>query len=274
VRWLESLAAEAPSLDAYLREIARFPELTGAEERQLSERAQRRDDEAVAQLAASQLGLVLRYAQKYRHLGVSLVDLVHDGNLALVEAARRFRAERHGRFAAYALWWVRQGILHRLAQVPAGAELLDPDARAAHLSPALRAIVEHAFGAGPSGEPRRDLTHPDERRRLHDAWRRPRERDPLEDDTLDLDDIGALLIDEGEDAVRSALASDLNLSLLELEPKERRTLELRLGLIDGEPRSVDQIGDRLRISPARVERLSARAVRKLRRQRSVRSSLN
>ena len=87
MRWLESLAAEAPSLDAYLREIARFPELTGAEERRLSERARRRDDDAVAQLAASQLGLVLRYAQKYRHLGVSLVDL-HSKNGTWVGGAR------------------------------------------------------------------------------------------------------------------------------------------------------------------------------------------
>ncbi len=74
--------------------------------------------------------------------------------------------------------------------------------------------------------------------------------------------------------MRLALVSDLEASLLELEPKERRVLELRLGLIDGEPRSLDQVGDRLRVSPARAERLSAQAVRKLRRQRSVRSSLN
>ena len=274
MRWLETLAAEAPSLDAYLREIARFPELTGAEERQLAERVQRRDDDAVARLAASQLQLVLRYAQKYRHLGVSLVDLVHDGNLALVDAARRFSPDRHGRFAGSALWWVRQGILHRLSQVPFGAPSLDAEARVACLSPALRAIVEHACGAGPSGEPRRDVTHPDERRRLHDAWRRTPVLEHLDDEALDLDDIGSLLIDEGEDAVRTALASDLNLALLELDPQERRALELRLGLIDGEPRSVDQTGDRLRMSAARVERLSARAIQKLRRQRAVRSSLN
>jgi hypothetical protein len=72
VRWLESLAAEAVSLDAYLREIARFPELTGTEERHLSERVQRRDDDALARLVASQLALVLRYAQQYQYLGVPL----------------------------------------------------------------------------------------------------------------------------------------------------------------------------------------------------------
>jgi DNA-directed RNA polymerase sigma subunit (sigma70/sigma32) len=96
----------------------------------------------------------------------------------------------------------------------------------------------------------------------------------LDEDELDLDDVGALLIDEGEESVREALASDLGLSLLELEPKERQALELRLGLVDGEPRTVNQTGDRLRISAARVEHLSARAVQKLRRQRSVRSPLN
>jgi RNA polymerase primary sigma factor len=270
VRWLESLAAEATSLDAYLREIARFPELTGAEERQLVERVQRRDDDALAQLAGSQLGLVLRYAQKYRLLGVPLADLVHDGNLALVDAARRFDPERHGRFAAYALWWVRQGILYRLSQLPPGANSVDADARAAYLAAALRAVVEHACGTGPAG----DAARGDERRGLAEPWRMTPEIERIDDEELDLDDIGSLLIDEGEDAVRLALASDLGLSLLELEPKERRALEMRLGLVDGEPRSVDQIGDRLRISPARVERLSARAVQKLRRQRSVRSSLN
>jgi RNA polymerase primary sigma factor len=274
VRWLESLAAEARSLDAYLREIARFPELTVTEERRLAERVRRRDEDAVAQLAASQLGLVLRYAQKYRHLGVSLVDLVHDGNLALLDAARRFHPDRHGRFASYALWWVRQGVLHRLSQVPFGAQSLDADARAACLSPALRVIVEHACGTGSAGEPRREATHADEPRHLHESWRRASVPDRIDDETLDLDDIGSLLIDDGEDTVRAALASDLNLSLLELDPQERRALELRLGLIDGEPRSVDQTGDRLRMSPARVERLSARAIQKLRRRRSVRSPLN
>jgi RNA polymerase primary sigma factor len=270
VRWLESLAAEATSLDAYRREIARFPELTRAEERQLAERVQRREDEALAQLAGSQLRLVLRYAQKYRLLGVPLADLVHDGNLALVDAARRFDPERHGDFAAYALWWVRQAILYRLSQQPPVASAIDAEARAAYLAPALRAVVEHACGTGPANEAR----CADERPGLPEPWRMTPELERLDEDELDLDDVGSLLIEEGEDAVRLALASDLGLSLLELEPKERRALELRLGLIDGEPRSVDQIGARLRISVARVEKLSARAVQKLRRQRSIRSPLN
>lgn len=270
MRWLESLAADATSLDAYLREIARFPPLTGSEERHLSSRIQARDEEALARLAGSQLGLVVHYAQKYQQLGVPLADLVHDGNLALVDAARRFNPERDGRFAAYALWWVRQGIFHRLSLVVPGPATLDADARASYLAAALRAVVEHA--CAPASSP--DAAGAVGRAEFDERWRRTPELDRLEDDELDLDDIGALLVDEREDAVRLALASELGLALLELEPKERRALELRLGLIDGEPRTVDQTGARLRVSAARVERLSARAVQKLRRQRSVRSSLN
>jgi RNA polymerase primary sigma factor len=271
VRWLESLAAEAISLDAYLRAIARFPELTTTEERHLAERVQRKDDDALARLVASQLALVLRYAQRYQVLGIPLADLVHDGNLALVDAARRFDPDRHGRFATYALWWIRQGVFHRLCQPMTTGGAPDPDSRAASLAAALQVVVEHACssrsaeGGGVLAEAGRGLDV---------SWRLTPEIERLDDDELDLDDVGALLVDDGQDAVRGALASDLGLSLLELEPKERRALELRLGLADGEPRSVAQIGDRLRLSPARVERLSARAVQKLRRQRSVRSSLN
>lgn len=270
MRWLESLAAEALSLDAYLRKIARFPELTSAEERHLSERVQHRDDDALARLVASQLALVLRYAQQYQYLGAPLADLVHDGNLALVDAARRFDPDRHGRFGGYALWWVRQGVLHRL-HTSASSVTPDADAQAASLAGALRAAMDHACGARPLEQ---EALLADAGRGLEVPWRLTPELDRLDEDELDLDDLAELLVDEGEDAVRVALASDLGLSLLELEPKERRALELRLGLADGEPRSVDQVGHRLRISAARVERLSARAIQKLRRQRATRSSLN
>ena len=271
MRWLESLAAEAISLDAYLRAIARFPELTTIEERDLSERVQRRDEKALARLVSSQLAEVLRYAQQYQYLGTPLADLVHEGNLALVDAARRFNPGRHGRFGAYARWWVRQGVLNRLCQLPSAGGSSDEDSRAASLTAALRVVVEQACGRRSADE---QPIVPPASRDGDVRWRRMPAAGRLDADKIDLDDVGALLLDEGEDAVREALASDLELSLLELEPKERRAIELRLGLVDGEPRSVDQTGHRLRISPARVERLSARGVRKLRRQRSVRSTLN
>ncbi|MCC7124566.1 MAG: sigma-70 family RNA polymerase sigma factor [Acidobacteria bacterium] len=273
MRRLESLAEESATLDAYLEAIARFPSLTADEEHAMAARVQARDEDALHSLVGSHLGLVIQYARRYRHLGVSLLDLVHDGNLALIDAARRFDPATHGRFAVYARWWVRQGFLHRMSLAPGTAPaVLDADARANHMVPALRAEMEHA--CAPLDERREELTA-DEVRSLHDHWRRSPHMDWLADeDELDIDDLVPAVIDEQEDAVRSALVSDLESALLELDPKERRVLELRLGLADGEPRNLEQVGARLRVSAALAERLSARAVRKLRRQRSIRSSLN
>jgi RNA polymerase primary sigma factor len=272
VHWLESLAADATSLHAYLRAIARFPELTVGEERQLAERVQQRDDDALVRLVGSQLRRVLRYVRRYRQLHVPLIDLVHEGNLAVLDAARRYDPDRHGRFGAFAAWWVRQGILHRLSLAPAPPGTSDAESRADQMAVAIGAAMSH--GCGPVDDDDAELSA-DEVRLLDEQWRRTPDPGALEDGLADLDDLGAPGPGEGnEDAVRVALASDLELSLLELEPKERRALALRLGLVDGEPRSLDQIGDRLRVSAARAERLSARALQKLRRQRSVRGPLN
>jgi RNA polymerase primary sigma factor len=273
VRRIESLAADSATLHAYLQEIARFPPLDSAEERVLAERVRDRDEEALARLVEPNLGLVVRYARRYRHMAVPLLELVHDGNLALIDAARRFDPSRHGRFAPYALWWVRQGVLHRVSLAPEPhTGRIDADSRSSHLVEALRVAVDDACTRG---EGVGDELSAADIRMLGEQWRRvPESELLLDDESLDLEELVPATIDEQEDAVRLALVSDLETSLLELDPKERRVLELRLGLHDGEPRSLDQVGDRLRVSPARAERLSARAVLKLRRQCAVRSSLN
>ncbi|MCC7032384.1 MAG: sigma-70 family RNA polymerase sigma factor [Acidobacteria bacterium] len=272
MRRIESLAADSATLHAYLQEIARFPPLDSAQERRLAERVRDRDEDALARLVEPHLGLVVGYARRYRHMGVPLLELVHDGNLALIDAARRFEPAHHGRFAAYALWWVRQGVLHRLTLAPERhTRRVDADSRTFHLVEALRVAIDEACNHG-AGE---DELSPSDIRLLGEQWRRVPEAELLvDDDSLDLDDLVPAPVDEQEDAVRLALVSDLETSLLELDPKERRVLALRLGLHDGEPRSLDQVGDRLRVSPARAERLSTRAIIKLRRHRAVRSSLN
>lgn len=273
MRRIESLAADSATLHAYLQEIARFPPLDSAQEWRLAERVRARDEDALARLVEPHLGVVVRYARRYRHMGVPLLELVHDGNLALIDAARRFEPARHGRFAAYSLWWIRQGILHRLSLAPEPhTRRMDADSRTSHLVAALSVAVDDACAGGRGVS---DDLSPDDVRLLGEQWRRvPESELLLDDEALDLEELVPASVDEQEDAVRLALVSDLETSLLELDPKERRVIELRLGLHDGEPRSIDQIGDRLRVSPARAERLSARAVVKLRRQRAVRSSLN
>ena len=278
MRRLESLASDSANLRAYLQEIAQFPPVSGDEERDLAERIKSaRDDAALSRLVGAHLHGVVRYARRYRSLGVPLLDLIHDGNLALIDAARRFEPSRHGPFNSYAAWWVRQGIMHRLAAaVPgdgSGGPLeVDPGRQVE----ALQAALEHSLA--PTETDPADFSE-DEVRRLDDESV-PRLVDIDEDRTsaLDMDEFVDSAVsaedDSAEDDVRAALLAELEAAMRELEPKERRALELSLGLRDGEPRNLAQVGRTLGISSRRAEHLAAEGVRKLRRHRWIRSSLN
>ena len=100
----------------YLRGIAKLPRLTVEEERELGLRIQcERDHAALTRLVECNLRFVVSYAKRYRGLGVPLLDLIHEGNLGLMEAARRFDPSRNVKFITYAVWWVRQSMMHALS---------------------------------------------------------------------------------------------------------------------------------------------------------------
>src|SRR5216684_2167392 len=108
---------EASTLSAYLRAIGKLPRLTVDEERELGARIQReRDEAAISQLVESNLKFVVSYAKRYRGLGVSFLDLIHEGNLGLIEAAKRFDPSRNGNFITYAVWWIGEWMIHMLAE--------------------------------------------------------------------------------------------------------------------------------------------------------------
>src|SRR5262245_55360679 len=113
-------AAAGDSLNAYIREISRFKPLPAEREKELGrliqfgDAAQRED--AIRQLVEANLRFAVSYAKRYRGLGLSFLDLIHEGNLGLMEAAKRFDPERNVKFISYAVWWVRQAILHALSE--------------------------------------------------------------------------------------------------------------------------------------------------------------
>src|SRR5919204_1245254 len=110
---------DSGTLAVYLREIAKLPRLTADEERSLGACIQcgRGDaaEAALTRLVEANLRFVVSYAKRYRGLGVSFLDLIHEGNLGLIEAARRFDPTRNVKFITYAVWWIRQSLLHVLA---------------------------------------------------------------------------------------------------------------------------------------------------------------
>src|SRR5207249_6146900 len=109
-------ADDAGTLSAYLREIGKLPRVTIEEERELGSRIQRdRDGAAVTRLVEANLRFVVSFAKRYRGLGVSFLDLIHEGNLGLIEAAHRFDPSHNVKFITYAVWWVRESMMHVLA---------------------------------------------------------------------------------------------------------------------------------------------------------------
>jgi RNA polymerase sigma factor (sigma-70 family) len=116
VRRIESLASESETLHAYLREIATFPSLTRDDEQELGRLVQQQGDQvALGRLVQANLRMVVVYAKRFRHLGVPLLDLIHEGNLGLIEAARRYDPAQSD-FETAALWWIRQAMMHLLAE--------------------------------------------------------------------------------------------------------------------------------------------------------------
>jgi RNA polymerase primary sigma factor len=260
------LAAESATLQAYLQEIAKFPRLAIDQERELGRRIrQQQDDEARDALVQGNLRFVVSYAKRYRRLGVAFLDLIHEGNLGLIEAARHFDPERRVKFISHGVWWVRQSIMHRLAEAQTAA---------------LRAQVEHR---PQSDEIADDLEISDEDtqillRGLNDDTALNLliglSRTPTEDDDFDAALQDQALREVDDELTRDALVQEFELALDELDPKERLVMRLRYGLHDDEPWSLQQIGERMRLTGERVKHIESGAVQKLRRLQHLRGCLN
>lgn len=280
-----SVSSEAETLQAYLRAIARFPRLTPEEERELGRRIRdHQDEEALRRLVESNLRFVVSYAKRYRGLGVPFLDLIHEGNLGLIEAARRFDPDRNVKFITYAVWWIRQAIMQALAEqsrslalppkvavaaarygrdVAARAEAADRELSDRELAEALD-IAEADAAALPfiAGEDV-SLSEP-----VGEEGEGPALGDLLEQKVIPPAEA---------ELIRRTMTEHVRRALEELDEKERQVIALRYGLDGEEPKTLQQIGDRLHLSRERVRQIEARAKAKLQRSRigvALRSYLN
>jgi RNA polymerase sigma factor (sigma-70 family) len=157
VRKYESLASESATLHAYLREIATFPSLTRDDEQVLGHQIQQHGDQiALGRLVQANLRMVVGYAKRFRRLGVPLLDLIHEGNLGLIEAARRFNPSQNIDFQTAALWWIRQAMMHLLSEAGRAADPTATGLLAAAVQgrqvEAIRVALEYAQSAAAGRE--------------------------------------------------------------------------------------------------------------------------
>jgi RNA polymerase primary sigma factor len=245
---IDPMVYESGALQAYLRAITRLPRLTPEEERALGERIQSwGDPEALRQLIEGNLRFVVSYAKRYRGLGVPFIDLIHEGNLGLIEAAQRFDPSRNVKFITYAVWWIRQAIGHALSVQMRAFSLPD---KLWYVASAVDVSLSDriSIGGGTDGP-----------------------------------ELGEVLEQEGEPVAESrllhrAVARSVRGALAELAAREREVVELRYGFDrDGDVRTLQEVGMLLNLSRERVRQIESDAKEKLRRSKraaELRSYLN
>jgi RNA polymerase primary sigma factor len=267
--------ASPDSLNAYIRDIAKFKPLAAEEEKALGRRIREGDQEAVDRLVEANLRFVVHYAKRYRGLGLSYMDLIHEGSLGLIEAAKRFDPERNVKFISYAVWWVRQAIFHALSE----------HSRVFRLPQKLSGQVSRLETA---------------REKLKSELERTPTTEELAARTqFTKDEVERLLLAAGDDvSLSTAVGDDGNLELgdtLEqdsvpsaevemirtsferriqdmvggLDDKEREVIRMRFGLDGDEPKTLQEIGEAMGLSRERIRQIESRAKEKLRRSREA-----
>jgi RNA polymerase primary sigma factor len=263
-------AEERTALDQYLREVSKHELLTPEQEIELGTRAQAGDEDAVQRLVRANLRFVISVAKKYQNRGVSLIDLIQEGNVGLVTAARKFDPDQGVKFISYAVWWIRQAILAALANQ--GRAVRVPLNRASDLARIFRERerLKQELRRDPTLE---EVAHaasltPEVVQSLQTLNAAEIRLDAPIGDSDDSQLVERFMSDEAqepEEAVEERLLSEhIERALDTLTPRDARVVRLYFGLDGGREHTLEEIGNLLGVTRERVRQLRDRALKRLR----------
>ncbi len=268
---------ETASLDRYLSDIGREGLITADEEVQLAQRIKLGDQAALEKLCKANLRFVVSVAKQYQNQGLSLPDLINEGNVGLIKAARRFDETRGFKFISYAVWWIRQSILQALAEQSRIVRL--PLNQVGSLSKMSKAsiMLEQRFERLPSNlELAIELEIPESKvaETMRMSNRIVSMDAPIDqDEEIKLVDVFVNEDTPGtdENLIRESLAKEVQRSLSTLADKEREIINMFYGI--GVPHSytLDEIGSIFNLTRERVRQIKEKALRRL--KHSSRSKL-
>jgi RNA polymerase primary sigma factor len=260
---------ETASLDKYLQEIGKVELITAEEEVELAQRIKAGDQVALEKLTKANLRFVVSVAKQYQNQGLTLPDLINEGNLGLIKAAQRFDETRGFKFISYAVWWIRQSILQALAEqsrivrlplnkigsinkINKAASRLEQD----HERPASASEIAEDLGISIS----------DVKTSLRNKGRHISMDAPLvegEDSNLyDVLNVGDSPRPD-EELMLDSLRTEIERSLATLTPREGDVVRLYFGLGSQQPLTLEEIGEKFDLTRERVRQIKEKAIRRL-----------
>lgn len=270
-----------PTLDKYLTEIGKVKLLTASEEVSLAQRIKQGDEDAFEMLVKANLRFVVSVAKQYQNQGMSLPDLINEGNAGLIKAARRFDETRGFKFISYAVWWIRQQILQSLAEQ--GRIVRLPLNKIQSLSKINKAFakLEQEYERPPTVDELAEVLSmtPEEVRvsqynmgphaSLDAPFREGQDSGTLLDVMENVD-----LPDPEQGLIKASLATELERAMSVLREREREVIVEYYGLKDKQPKTLEEVGALFDLTRERVRQIKEKAIRRLKISSSSKSLLH
>ncbi len=261
------------ALKQYLHEINELPRITPDEEKALARKIQKGDQQALRKLVEANLKFVVSVAKKYRGRGVPFMDLINEGNLGLIEAGKRFDPDRNVKFITYAVWWIRQSIIHAISEQSGVFRISHKTLNMFNNVSRVQSKLQKELGREPSPVEVADELNITELQ-LRSILSKVVEAQSLNASLSDNGDISLEdLIEQvsipgaDEKLIKESFLDDLDESLSMLNDREIKILSHRYGLNGEDPKTLQEIGKLVNLSRERVRQIEKSALKKIRRSR-------
>ncbi|MFT5602644.1 MAG: RNA polymerase primary sigma factor [Flavobacteriales bacterium] len=261
---------ETASLDKYLQEIGRVDLITAQEEVELAQRIRAGDDDALDRLVKANLRFVVSVSKQYQNQGLTLPDLINEGNLGLIKAAKRFDETRGFKFISYAVWWIRQSILQALAEQSRIVRL--PLNKIGSINKINKAFssLEQKYGRPPTPEEiaeELDVTLNEVKQSIKNNGKHLSMDAPLGDDSDSSNMYEVMSSDDNprpdKQLMLESLRKEIERSLSTLTMRESDVLRLYFGLGNNHQHTLEEIGSKFDLTRERVRQIKEKAVRRL-----------